>query len=252
MEHLNQISGKANQVKEATASAYAGTPVEWYVTCFNSLVLDKAAILAGPVWSDAISECSVLSESSYFLAAHGFYEEGSALLRGILESFLTRLYWHIRNERNEVQDYMEAGKWTNDYAKWVMGATDKYPRLGKDVWTTLLQQPLIHEYDRLYRLKSEAETRLKTLDKFVHGRPGSRYYGGAFRSSSLNIRFKPKHFAEWFENLRGVCRIVLVFSFLEYPSLFLMKTAAEFSNLESEYASRVQNLLKTKLQNRAA
>ncbi len=243
MEHLDRIVQKASEVRQATIAAYADSAVERYVTSFNSLIRDIPAIPVSAIWSNALSECSVLAESSYFLAVHGFYEEACVLLRLMLDGFLTRLYWHIRHKNGEVNDFMEDGKWTNEYAKWEMGLTRLYPSPRKDVWPTLLKERAIEEYNRLHQLKSDVEARLETLNKFVHGRPSSRYSGSTHRSSSLNIELNPEHFDEWFENQRAVFAFILILSLLEYPALSTTKTILEFVGLEAEAPSKILETL---------
>lgn len=255
MEHLNLMASIANEIKEATVSAYSDTNIEQYVVSFNSLLMDRSSVQGlpmGPIWSNALFECSVLSEASYFLVVLGFYDEASALLRMMLEGFLTRMYWHIQDKKGEIKDSFEDGKWANKYAKWELGLTGQFPSLKRDVWPTILQEPAFSSYDQKYNLKLEAETSLKSLNKFVHGRPATRHYGGATRSSSLNLRFNRKHIDEWFTNLRAVVVPIFVISFLEYPGLFATKTAAEFASLEPEHASRIREFLQSWQNGRAA
>src|SRR5438046_1952299 len=103
MEHINRIVGRAKEIREETVSTYANTDIEWYVVSFNSLILDKSGLFLGAdaIWSSALAECSVLSEASYFMAVHGFYEEASALLRMMLEGLITRMHWQIRHRNGE-------------------------------------------------------------------------------------------------------------------------------------------------------
>ena len=244
MEHLNLITSVASGVKEATVSEYSSTSVERYVVTFNSLILDRASAGAGTgaIWDSALFECSVQSEASYFLVVHGFYEEASALLRMLLEGFLTRTYWHIRHKRGEVNDYFEDDKWTNDYAKWVMGRVDEYPRT-KEVWNTILSEPHFGTYNQKYNLRADVERVLNALNKYVHGRPTTRYQAGTGRSSSVNIRYNSKHFDEWFDNLRAVVGLVFVICLLEYPALLATKTAVEFTSLEPGQAAHVRDVV---------
>src|SRR5437667_5662645 len=138
MEHLNLLVSRASEVREETVSTYSGSNIERYVVSFNSLIVDKANLFLtdDAIWSGALFECSIQSEASYFMMAHGLYEEASALLRMLLEGFLTRMYWHIRKRKGEIQNYIEDGELTNDYAKWAHGSKD-FPPL-KEIWGTVI------------------------------------------------------------------------------------------------------------------
>ncbi len=240
---IERLTAKASEVKHATCRYTRTSDIEQYVSAFNLLLLDKAHTEVGVIWSSAVFECSVLAEASYFLAIHGFYEEASSLLRGILEGFLTRLYWDIRNNRNQIRRWVDHGKSTNEYWEWESGDAATYPNLAREVWPRLLEEPGISHFEREFGLKESALSILAVLDRFVHGRPASRHYGGAFRGSTLNVEFKPNHLAEWLHNLRGVYTVILTLSFLQYPTLYGMDTASRFRTLEPEQAARVQVVL---------
>lgn len=246
MELLDQMVDITTKIKDETVAKYSDPNIEWYVTSFNSLLLDRSSALVNtaPIWSDALAECSVVAESSYFLATHGFYEEASALLRTLLEGFRTRMYWHIRHRRGEITESKDAkGKTSNAYADWALGLTEGY--ISSEVaWKTILQEPQFDAYDQQYTLKVAVWELLNKLNLFVHGRPTSRHPDeGSVRSSSLNLWFNSKHFDEWFENLRAVTTLVFVISFLEYPALTATKTATEFANLEPDHTAHVRNVL---------
>jgi hypothetical protein len=239
MENIEQLVDRATQVRSATL-AYPQFPnAEKYAMTFNSWLLNRPTLEMGVIWCNAIFECSVLSESSLFLAVHGFYEEACAILRELLDGFLARLYWDIRNNKGELKERTVDGRSTNDYCEWEMGTADNYPRLKDDIWPTLLYEQRIAAYDCQQQLKAEISSRLKLLDRFVHNRPSSRHYGGASRHSSINIDFKSKHFDEWYENLREVYKHVFTLSLLPYPSLLETEIWNEFKALEPDHASKL-------------
>ncbi len=190
MENVEQLIAKAAQVRSATLAYPQFRNAEKYAKAFNSWLLNRPATGVGVIWCNAIFECSVLSEASLFLAIHGFYEEACATLRGLLDGFLTRLYWDIRNNKGELKERIENGRWTNDYCQWEMGTTSNYPRLRDDIWPTLLNEQRIAEYDRQHHIKTEVSSRLQVLDRFVHGRPISRHYDGAFRGRYYEHRLQ--------------------------------------------------------------
>lgn len=241
MQYLEQLVAKASQVRQLTESSCPIDPVERYATGFNSW-LHYAPVPARPIWETALFESSTRAEASYFLALHGFYEEACAVLRGLLDGFLARLYWDTLHKNGKLKEWREKGRSTNKYWEWESGKTKKYPKL-KEIWCTLLGEHWIGRYNQRYGLKAELDEELAMLNRFVHGRPDSRHYSGASRSSLGNIEFKREHFEEWYEHLRTVYRLVSVLSILQYPELLGSTRGQEFRALEPEAAGRVTSVL---------
>jgi len=241
MQYLEQLLIKATQVRRLTESSCPIDRTEAYVTGFNSW-LHHAPVPARPIWETALFESSVLAEASYFLAAHGFYEEACALLRGLLDGFLARSYWDVLDKNGELKKWRQGGRSTNQYWEWESGKTGKYPRL-VDVWHALLGEHRIASYDQRYGLKAQVKEELARLNRFVHGRPETRHYSGASRSSLANIEFKMERFEEWYEHLRTAYRLVSVLSFLQYPELPGSTGGQEFRALEPEAAHQVAGVL---------
>jgi len=241
MEHLRQLVVRANQVRQLTESGCPIGAVERYATAFNSWSHDPP-IPARPIWDTALFECSVLAEASYFLAAHGFYEQACALLRELLEGFLVRLHWDTLHKKDKLREWSEDGRTTNDYWEWESGKAATYPTL-RSIWRTLLGEDRTERYDERHGLRSEVDEELATLSRFVHGRPQTRHYPGASRSSLCNIEFRRQHFDEWYGHLRTAYRLVSVLSILQYPDLMRSSGGQEFTALESEVAARTASVL---------
>ncbi len=241
MQYLEQLVAKANQVRQLTEPSCRIDPVERYATGFNSW-LHSPPVPARPIWETALFECSVLAEASYFLAAHGFYEEACALLRGLLDGFLARSYWDALDKNGKLKKWGEGGRSTNEYWEWESGKTEKYAR-SKETWRTLLGEHWIGRYNRRYGLKAEVEEELRTLNRFVHGRPETRHYPGASRSSLCDIEFRKRHFDEWYEHLRIVYRVVSVLSILQYPDLLEGAHEQKFRALDPAAADHITSVL---------
>jgi hypothetical protein len=241
MRYLEQLLTKATQVRRLTESSCPVDRAEGYVTGFNSW-LHHAPVPARPIWETALFESNVLAEASYFLAAHGFYEEACALLRGLLDGFLARSYWDVLDKNGKLKQWRQGGRSTNEYWEWESGKTDKYPRL-KEIWRALLGEHWIGSYDQRYGLKAQVKEELTRLNRFVHGRPETRHYSGASRSSLANIEFKIERFEEWYEHLRTAYRLVSVLSILQYPELLGSAGGQEFRALEPEAAHQFAGVL---------
>ncbi len=55
----------------------------------------------------------------------------------------------------------------------------------------------------------------------------------------MNIDFKPRHYDEWYENLRGVHGLVFTLSLLQYPCLLETVIWNESRTLEPDNASKL-------------
>jgi hypothetical protein len=241
MSKIQKLSEKADQVLAETIANFDIELIELYATSFNSWLLKKPSVGIGIIWSNAIFECSVLSETSLFLAVHGFYEEANSILRNLLDGFLTRLYWDLINERKEIVDFVVGGRKTNDYCEWEMGTTNKYPHMSKDIWPKLLEDVHISSYDKDHNLRANIVDLLHFLNKYVHGRPTTRHYDGAFRGSTLNICFISNHFDEWFVNLKKAVRFVFALSVLRYPVLLDTIAGEKFMELEDNNIAQLRS-----------
>lgn len=241
MRYLEQLVAKATQVRQVTESSCRIEPVESCATAFNSW-LHRPPIPARPIWETALFESSVLAEASFFLAAHGFYEEACALLRGLLDGFLARSYWDALDKNGKLKKWRERGRSTNEYWEWESGRTDKYPKL-KEIWRILRDENRILTYDRRYGLKAQVDKELTMLNRFVHGRPETRHRSGASRSSLCNIELSREHFGEWYEHLRIVYRVVSVLSILQYPELLEGMHEQEFRALDPAAADHIISVL---------
>lgn len=241
MGYSEQLVLKTNQVRQLTESSCPISSVEKYATGFNSWLQDPP-VPSRPIWGAALFESSVLAEASYFLAAHGFYEEACAVLRGLLDGFLARLHWDTLDKNGKLRNWTEGGRSTNAYWEWESGETAKYPML-TDIWRTLLGEHQIERYDERHGLRAEVDEELATLNRFVHGRPHTRHYPGASRSSLCNIEFRREHFEEWYEHLRTVYRLVSILSVLQYPQLLGSAGEQEFRALQPEAADQTASVL---------
>lgn len=228
MGYLEQLMSKTSQISETTRSICTIYDVEKYVTGFHSWSHHRP-VPARPIWDTAMFESSRLAGASFFLALNGFYEEACSVLRGVLDGFLTRLYWDTLDKNAELN--------TKKYWDWESGAAKKYPNLETGVWPTLLKEERIAGYDKQYGIKEKIDNELRLLSKFVHGRPPSRHYEGASRSSLGIVGFKEKHFREWHQHLRAVYRLVSILSVLQYPELLESKYGQEFVALEPDAAN---------------
>jgi hypothetical protein len=241
MQYLEQLLTKAAQVRRLTESSCPIDRAERYVTGFNSW-LHHAPVPARPIWETALFESSVLAEASYFLAAHGFYEEACALLRDLLDGFLARSYWDALDKNGKLKKWREGGRSTNEYWEWESGRTEEYPK-SKEIWRTLRGESRILTYDRRYGLKAQVDEEFTTLNRFVHGRPETRHHSGASRSSLCNIELSREHFEEWHVHLRIVYRLVSALSILQYPELLEGTQEQEFRALDPAAADRVISVL---------
>ena len=241
MNYLNQLVEITSQVRKATEGNCEIEAIEVYATGYNSW-LQYRPPMPRPIWEKAILEASILEGVSIFLVVHGFYEEACAILRGVLDGFLTRLYWDTQDKNGKLTEWEKNGIRTNDYCEWETGATKSYPT-SKEIWDVLRTENNIERYDKRYQLKAEIDNLLSQLNKFVHGRPQTRHYPGASRSSLINARFKKKHFYEWFEYLKAIYRLISVLSILQYPKLLETKQGKDFEELEPEVAARIRNIL---------
>lgn len=244
MQHLKQLLNIANQIRKDTESNYKIDDIERYIAGFNSL-LREPPIPSRPIWGTAIIESSAIANVSYFLAVHGFYEEACSLLRGVIDGFLTRLYFDEKDRSKKLKKWQQNnGRSTNEYWEWESGHTNKYPKY-KEIKELLEVKSLIKKYNEKYCLWDSIGKLFNKLDKFVHGRPETRHYGFATRSSLNLTKFKKKHFDEWFEYLKFVYCIISIFSLLQYKELFNSGYGKEFKELEPETYKRIENILVT-------
>lgn len=203
--------------------------------------MHHAPVPTRPIWETALFEAGVLADASYFLAVHGFYEEACAMLRGLLDGFLTRLYWDTVQKNGKLDCWSENGRSTNRYWEWESGKRHAYPKV-PEIWNTLLGEYWMGEYDRAHAFRAETDALLAMLNKFVHGRPESRHEPGASRSSLVNIEFSKEHFETWWGHLRSIYRLVSVLSILQYPDLMTNAGGQEFAELEPEAAARLASV----------
>lgn len=242
MEYLEQLISKTNQIRKDTESKFNIIKVIKYVNGFNSWTRD-APVPARPIWETAMFEASAITNASFFLAIHGFYEEACSLLRGIIDGFLTRLYWDEKDRKGTIKIYKQNGRSTNEYWEWESGTSNEYPPL-KKVAETLIKRVFIKKYNDQYGLWQDIENLLKKLNKFVHGRPETRHYGYATRSSSGLTEFKEKHFEEWYKYLKKIYSIISILSILQYPDLINSAYIKEFKELEQDSYVKVKNIFK--------
>lgn len=244
MQHLKQLLNIANQIRKDTETNCNVDDIERYITSFNSW-LREPLIPSRPIWEAAMFESSAIAHASFFLAMHGFYEEACSLIRGIIDGFLTRLYFDEKDRNEKLKKWQQNnGRSTNEYWEWESGYTNKYPKYG-EIKNLLGVKSLIKKYNEKYCLWNNIEKLFSKLNKFVHGRPETRHYDFATRSSSNITEFKKKHFDEWFEYLKFVYCIISIFSLLQYKELFNSNHGKEFKELEPETYKRIENILRT-------
>ena len=244
MQHLKQLLDIAKQIRKDTESNCGINNIERYITGFNSWTRD-APVPTRPIWETAMGESSVIAHASYFLAVHGFYEEACSLIRGIIDGFLTRLYWDEKDRSEKLKKWHQNdGRSTNEYWEWESSHTDKYPDYNKDIKRLLKEKSLIQKYDEKYCLWNDISDLKIKLNKFVHGRPETRHYNFATRSSSNITGFKKKHLDEWYEYLKFAYGIISILSLLQYPELFNNNYIKEFKELEPEVYKKIENILK--------
>jgi hypothetical protein len=241
MSLLDDLVTAASAVREATQEAGLQMTAEEYVNGINSWLYHTIAPYP-PIWNRAIFEASALTVVSYFLVAHGFYEEATALQREVLDGFLTRLYWDTLNAQGQLTQWTRGGRTSNNYWEWETGRAETYPR-PKEIWDALLKNAYVSRYENSFHIKQEIDTLLSLLNKYVHGRPQSRHTSGDTRSSLVNARFKQEEFNNWFARLRTIYGFISVLSVLSYPELLTMKVANNFESLDPEAMSRVKAIL---------
>ena len=241
MSHLQKLLEKAEGVRKETLTSYDIREIEVYASGFNTWLRDHPTPGPSPIWRNAIFECNVLAESSFFMAVHGLYEQASASLRSVLDGFLARLYWDIKFDRDEIRKWEEAGRSTNEYARWELGLTRSYPSLWQDVFPKLQSHSLIAGFDKEFQLFDGSKDLLGTLNLYVHDRPTSRHYGGATRSSSVNVQFKEKHFREWYRDLKSIHAMVGQYSILMYPLLLSANVGQSLRSSQPDVFSRVED-----------
>ncbi|MCL4385339.1 MAG: hypothetical protein M1326_03370, partial [Cyanobacteria bacterium] len=232
MQHLEQLLIIANRIRKDTESNCNINNIERYITGFNSWTRD-APVPTRPIWETAMFDASAIAHASYFLVVHGFYEEACSLIREIIDGFLTRLYFDERDRIGELEKWQQKdGRSTNEYWEWESGDEDNYPNYKKDIKKLMEGKGLIKKYDKKYSLWNDIEELFRKLGKFVHGRPETRHYDFASRSSSNITEFKKKHFDEWYEYLKSAYCIISILSLLQYKELFDSNYIKEFKELE--------------------
>ncbi len=242
MQHLKQLLNLSNQIRKDTESKCKIDNVERYVTGFNSWTWNTS-VITSPIWRGAMFESSVIANASFFLAIHGFYEEACSLFRGIIDGFLARLYWDEKDKSGKLKKWEKNnGRSTNEYWEWESGSTKEYPR-NNNIKELLGEKNLIKKYDEKYHSWDEIDGIFKKLDKFVHGRPESRHYDYATRSSSNITEFKKKQFDEWHRYLKIIYCIISILSILHYPELISSFYIKEFKELEPAAYRKVKNII---------
>lgn len=238
MSLLEDLVIATNNVNEATQKAGLHIAAEEYVSGFNNWLHNTLAP-SPPIWNTAMFEASALTVVSYFLATQGFYEEATALLREVLEGFLTRLCWDNKNNQSIIHPLkITNGNMTIDYWEWESGKTGRYIGI-KRIWAILLENDRINHYQDVYHIREEIENLLSRLNKYVHGRPESRHKSGNSRSSLINARFKQEDFDRWLSHLRSIYRFISTLSVLSYPDLHRMQVYKKFSVLDPEAVIRI-------------
>lgn len=241
MGYLEQLIGGTNKVGGTTAKLEEIDLALEYVLGFNFWNL-SASLQTGAIFRDGLMESSALVETSCFLALHGFYDQACAVLRQILDDFLVRLYFDLKNRHGRLQGWVgDNGRSDNEYNAWRLGGKE-YPCM-KNICSILFEEVPIKEYDKKHRLKEEILELHRTLSKYVHNRPRSRHYPGASRSSLLNIEFSKKNFDNWLEYLKDVFRIISILSILQYPELLDTEQGRKFETLEPALADNIKQAL---------
>lgn len=243
MSHLQKLLDKSEEVRNRTLSSHDLEEFEVHASGFNSWLLDNPTPGPSPIWHTAIFECNVLSEASFFMAVHGFYERASAALRGVLEGFLVRLYWDIKRSKSEIREWEEQGVQRNEYAQWELGLSRSFPGLHKSVIPLLKSHELIGNFDLRFGLLNRSIELLGSLNLYVHGRPSTRHYGGASRSSSINIEYKEKHLLEWYQALKSAHSMIGQYSILTYPYMLSFNVGSSLKNFHPNDHSRIVDYL---------
>jgi len=243
MTLLKALVNETAKVRDATEQIDSQLKAEEYVAGFNTWLHHDIAPYP-PIWNTAMFEASALTVASYFLATHGFYEEASALLREVLDGFITRLCWDSQNDQSQAFHPLQITDWKKsiDYWEWESGRTETYLSTEK-IWSILFENPHIKRYQDMYHLKEEINTLLNLLNKYVHGRPESRHSPGKTRSSLINARFNREDFDVWFTRLRTIYGFVSLLSVLSYPNLLKMNVAENFKALDVTAIDRVKTIL---------
>jgi len=243
MTLLKELVSETTKVREVTEQDDSQIKAEEYVSGFNAWLHHHIAP-SPPIWNTAMFEASALTVVSYFLATHGFYEEATAMLREVLEGFLTRLCWDSKNDQSQSIHPLQIieGKKTIDYWEWESGRTETYLSPRK-IWSILFENSNIKHYQDTYQLKQEIDILLNLLNKYVHGRPDSRHSPGKTRSSLINARFNREDFNLWFTRLRTIYGFISILSALSYPNLLEMRVADNFMILDPIATGRVKTIL---------
>jgi len=243
MTLLKDLVNETTKVRDVTEQDDSQIKAEEYVAGFNAWLHHDIAP-SPPIWNTAMFEASALTVVSYFLAIHGFYEEATALLREVLEGFMTRLCWDSKNDQSQIIHPLQItdGKKTIDYWEWESGRTETYLST-KKIWGILFENSNIKHYQDTYQLKEEIDALLNLLNKYVHGRPDSRHSPGKTRSSLINARFNSEDFNLWFTRLRTIYGFISILSALSYPNLLKMSVADNFMILDPIATGRVKTIL---------
>jgi len=244
MQHLKELLGKAIQIADATEKYYHIEAIEQYYSSYN-LWLRYSPIPSRPILERAWFEAGILAETSVFLAVHGFYEQACAILRMQLDGFLTRFYWDTLDKRAELESHTIVDRLTNGYWEWERGEAKDYPRINK-VWLTLRKEKYFDSFDRQYNLRMNIENQNQLLHKYIHGRPPSRHYPGATRSSRINIKFEKRHFDEWFGLFKSTYNLMTIMSVLLYPDYLKCSSWHKFILLEPERLNQINMTINIK------
>lgn len=244
MQYLKELSHRALQIADATGEHCDTETVGNYYYAYE-LWLRYTPTPEQPILMTAWFEASILSETSIFLVVHGFYEQACAALRMQFDGFLTRMYWDTLAKRDEITSYNIDGRLTNKYWEWERGEAKKYPGINNVVWPTLKKEKYVNSFDDHYNLKEDIDAQYQRLNKYIHGRPPSRHYAGATRSSRINIRFEKKHFDEWFELFVATYHLMTIISLLLYPEYLKCESWRKFILLEPDRLDQVNNIVST-------
>lgn len=168
-------------------------------------------------------------ESSFFLAMHGKYKPANALLRRILETIMTALYFdsELRKCKPDSKTYKDMSqkkkKWIEESRKTSPHFTGEYGVLGRlidpdtdYIATEILKVTTKHSLDlhAKYPFRAFVRKTYTELCKFVH-------YGGLGLGNRFSLefaRFNEKWFKRWvsrFKQLYEICNILVAIKFPE-------------------------------------
>ncbi len=231
MQLINELIGRSQSVYEETHNTVDLQAVEKYYQAAD-LWIRNTPVPTRPILTTAWFEAGILTETSIFLALHGFYEQGVAALRMQIDGFLVRMYWDTIDKNGELAALSIEERLSSGYWKWEKGEAENYPRPTEDVFSTLRQEKHFQAYDAAYQLVRQIRDQTRRLDKFIHGRPPGRLEPGATRSNRINIRYEKKHFDSWFTSFSTIYDLMSIVTILLYPPYLECSTRSQFVFLD--------------------